>query len=141
VSCNLKSKPPGIAGIAESPQSEKADELIANKDTYNNVAPVTVTNLIYLPPTLTEPHLPTHPFAVSSQYEPLATGLTDTLVDDLGIMDKDLFTEHLMEIFRSQLEGDLSCFLTPMCSFSSWPPHHCNWELPQWEQATASAGS
>jgi hypothetical protein len=35
-----KSKPRGIAGIAESSQSEEADELIANKDTYNNVAPV-----------------------------------------------------------------------------------------------------
>ena len=39
-----KSKPPGIA---ESPQNQKADEHIANKDTYNNnVAPVTVTNFI-----------------------------------------------------------------------------------------------
>ena len=51
-----KSKPPGIA---ESPQNEKADEYIANKDTYNNnVAPVTVTNFINLPPFITEPHLP-----------------------------------------------------------------------------------
>ena len=46
-----KSKPPGIA---ESPQKQKADEHIANKDTYNNnVAPVTVANFINLTSPLT----------------------------------------------------------------------------------------
>ena len=43
-----KSEPPGIT---ESAQSKKADEQVASKDTYNNnVAPVTVTNFINLPP-------------------------------------------------------------------------------------------
>ena len=53
-------------------------------------------------------------------------------------MDKEVFTEHLTEIVCERLRNDLGCFLWPMSTFSSWPPHR-SWELAQWKRETENA--
>ena len=73
------------------------------------------------------PHLPPHPFAVPSQYDPLATGLTDTLAEDLRIAsseNKTAFIEQIKKIVRSELETHFYFSLDPIGIHNFWSQDH-----------------